>query len=694
MMLVLELLEDRTLLALLPGVYGPEPPDVTVQLLPDDPRFVDGSLWGLNGVHGINAPAAWDAATGSTGVTVAVVDTGIDYNHPDLYRNVWINQGEIPASIRSSLLDLDADNLITFWDLNDPQNQGPGKIVDANGDSRITGADLLAPTSQGGWANGVSDDGDVYPDDLIGWDFVNNDNNPFDDHGHGTHVSGTIGAVGNDGVGVVGINWKTQLLAVKMLASSGGGTWDWAAQAVIYAADHGALVSNNSWGGDGGSQSLFDAIAYAGQHGQLFVAAAGNNGRDTDAVPFYPASYPHTNIVSVAATDSSGNRASFSNYGVFSVDLGAPGVGILSSLPGNNYAAWNGTSMATPHVAGTAALLRVVNPSWDSQQVKDRLLATTTILPSLLEKTVTGGLLNADAALHGVPTPLPPALQIMDDGDSGFSLTGGGWQYWPAANGPQGHNGDVYYAPHEIGFRTAVWTFPIQPGNYRVSVTWSTHPNRAMNAPYHITNGGRSLLIKRINQEIPPDDFQDNGIWWEDLGTVAVSGSALTVHLTDDADEYVIADAVRVERVAEPEPLPAVRILDDTDPGFMKNGFWTPFVGQGYQNDVTYAAASSGLSVATWTFAATPGQYRISATWTTHANRATDAPYTVYNGAASLGTVAINQEQVPNDRSDGGAWWEDIGTFTVTGNSLVVKLTNVANEYVIADAIRIERIEE
>ncbi|WP_210420298.1 S8 family serine peptidase [Aquisphaera giovannonii] len=387
---------------------------LTIDQASNDPSYMSGSMWGLSGAKGINAASAWDVTTGSTSVVVADIDTGADYNHPDLYENIWINNAEIPASRLKNLKDVDGDGRITFYDLNyaapdgTRPNQGAGRITDINGDGRIDASDILAPMQKnpdgsdsglGGWADGVSQDGDTaHVDDLVGWNFLNNTNNPFDDNGHGTHTAGTIGAMGSNGVGVTGVNWKVQIMPLKFLDARLGGTSTAAAKALLYASDHGAKVSNNSYGGSGGI-TLQNAIAYAASKGSIFVAAAGNSGANTDTTPFYPAAYSNDNIISVAAISSSGARASYSNYGATTVDIGAPGDGILSTYPNSRYATLSGTSMAAPHVTGTVALLLAAHPTWTYSQVIKQVLSTATPNSSLAGKTVTGGILNAGAAL-------------------------------------------------------------------------------------------------------------------------------------------------------------------------------------------------------------------------------------------------------------------------------------------------------
>ena len=267
-----------------------------IQTVPNNPDYTNGTQWGLNGTWGINAPTAWNTTTGSDQVIVADVDTGIDYNNPSLIDNVWLNQAEIPSSVLPKLTDVDNDGIISFADLNNPINQGPGKIVDTNGDGVITGADVIAPTSAGGWASGSTQDGDTAdPDDLIGWNFITNNDNPMDDNGHGTVTAGEIGAVGNNGIGVTGVEWNAQIMAVKAFDSTGSGSDVNIAAAMDYAVNHGAKVINASWGAPGYDSTIAAAIQYADQHGVIIVAAAGNNSsNDTTTRSSPPRTRPNT----------------------------------------------------------------------------------------------------------------------------------------------------------------------------------------------------------------------------------------------------------------------------------------------------------------------------------------------------------------------------------------------------------------
>ena len=357
---------------------------VSATLTPNDPSY--SQLWGMNntGQTGgtpdadIDAPEAWSIETGSSNVVVDVTDTGVDFSHPDLAAQQWINSGENCGST----------------------------------DPTIACAQRT---------NNVDDDGNGYVDDYRGWDFVNHDNNPFDDNSHGTHVSGTIGAVGNNGVGVVGVNWNVKIMALKFLNASGNGSTADAVSATIYAANMGASVSNNSWGGGGADQSLLDAIEYGASHGLLFVAAAGNNASNNDSIPFYPASYNSDVIASIAATDHNDARSSFSNFGATTVDLGAPGTSILSTIPGNSYALFSGTSMATPHVSGAAALLKAHFPTATAYGLKALLMRSVDPKPSMQGITVTGGRLNVFNAVSCSNAPKTVLLTPLN----GFSVMTG-----------------------------------------------------------------------------------------------------------------------------------------------------------------------------------------------------------------------------------------------------------------------------
>jgi subtilisin family serine protease len=407
--LTVEALEDRA---------------VPAALAANDPLFDQ-----LTGLHLTGAPEAWSLTTGSTQVVVADIDTGVEYTHPDLYKNIWINQTEIPTTVRASLQDTDADGLITFWDLNEAVNQGPGKITDLNGTGTIDGGDLLRSVANGGWADGIDQGGNGYLDDLIGWDFIENDNDPMDIDGHGTHTSGTIGAIGNNGLGVVGMNWKVQIMPLKFhrllhdVASP--------AEAIRYSADNGARVSNNSYGAapagldvppnrspDRAPQVVIDevreAVAYAQSRGQVFVATANNYQSDNDLLPQFPASFDLSNVIAVAATSNADRLSSFSNFGRTSVDLGAPGESVHSTWIEGEYDLMSGTSMATAHVTGAAALILARNPNLSAAQVKALILDTVDPLADLQDKTVTGGRLNVFKALRATPVtvtnpPPPPA---------------------------------------------------------------------------------------------------------------------------------------------------------------------------------------------------------------------------------------------------------------------------------------------
>jgi subtilisin family serine protease len=340
-----------------------------LETVPNDAEF--SRLWGMkntgqnSGVAGadIEATFAWDISTGSQDIVVGVIDTGVDYTHPDLVANIWVNPGETG--------------------------------FDAYGREKAT--------------NGIDDDGNGFVDDLHGYDFANDDGDPMDDHYHGTHCAGTIGGVGNNGVGVAGVNWTVKIAGGKFLSSTGSGTNSDGADAIHYMTVIKAQLTSNSWGGgpwdgimDPELQLLQDAIAEAGRANILFVAAAANSATRSY---FIPAAFTNDNILSVAATDNKDALAVFSNYGADWVDLGAPGVGIISCDTGGGYRSLSGTSMATPHVAGAAALLLSIAPQMRCEDVKAILMNTSDALPSLDGLTVTGARLNVYRALQAVTTP-------------------------------------------------------------------------------------------------------------------------------------------------------------------------------------------------------------------------------------------------------------------------------------------------
>lgn len=357
--------EAVDLLSQLPEVEYAEPDFILTktETIPNDSFF--GDLWAhkntgqSGGTVGadIESTFAWDIQTGNPSIVISVIDTGVDYNHPDIAANMWRNPGE------------------------------------------------------DGGIPGVDDDNNGYVDDIFGINAITGSGDPLDDEGHGTHVAGIAAAVGNNNQGVVGVAFNSRIMALKFLNESGTGTTSDAIECLEYAVEHGAKVTNASWGGSAFSTSLFNAIQSARSNDHLFVAAAGNSGSNVDAsgiLKHYPSGFNLDNIISVGASERFETIASFSNFGTISVDLFAPGRSIRSTIPNNNYAFFSGTSMASPHVAGVAALLYSQLGAGSSYStIRNRILENVEVLPAYQGRCATDGRLNAYYALDPSASPTP-----------------------------------------------------------------------------------------------------------------------------------------------------------------------------------------------------------------------------------------------------------------------------------------------
>ncbi len=513
---------------------------VSINAAPNDPEYPN--MWGLNNTGqlgglfdaDIDAEEAWNVETGNSNNIVMVLDTGIDHTHPDLVDNIWTNPGEVPG-------------------------------------------------------NGLDDDGNGYVDDVHGIDTVDGlgdpdaDNDPMDDHGHGTHVSGTIGARGNNGIGVVGVNHQIKLMGCKFLNSAGEGEISDAIKCLDYAqsmkVDYGfpILLTNNSWGCPGSepgceSQLLKDAIQQAGEHNMLFVASAGNAGSNNDAAEHFPSGYDLDNIISVAATDREDELAFFSNFGLNTVDLGAPGVDINSTLPGGLYSGpdpfWSGTSMAAPHVSGAAALIWAKEPARTYLSVKNLLMLTTDPQFALTGITVTGGRLNINNAITCAPGSPEMRATSPREGfnsglgqvltisvlmhDCGIAVTGATVTATPNTGDPQVSLLDDGISPDQKagdGIYTAAW-LPLTPGNVTLDIAATAGADNfnaaisgvVSNSNYIFNdqaaygwipaegNNGTQTSINSTNDDIETDvvpigfDFQFYGVTYNQV-TVSTDGN-------------------------------------------------------------------------------------------------------------------------------------------------------------------------
>ncbi len=475
-----------------PDVLYAEPDYILhVEATPNDPSF--SAQYGLNK---IGAPAAWDIQTGNDTVVVGVIDEGIDVNHPDLQPNIWRN------------------------------------LAEANG------------------VAGVDDDGNGFVDDVNGYDFTTNTGWSSSSVGdlHATHVAGTVGARGNNGIGVTGVNWQVSLMSLKVLGATGGST-STITRAYAYAVMQrqrgvNLRVLNNSYGGRGFSQTALDAIAQLNQAGILFVAAAGNDGLDNFNVPHFPSSYDVPNLIAVAATDSADQLVGFSNFGARAVNIGAPGRSILSTLPNGTYGNLSGTSMSSPHVAGAAALLCAQFPNITLAQLRGALLYSGDAIPALQGKSTTGRRLNVFKSLQsGLENDVTAPAAISNlriTAQSGRSVT----LSWTApgddGNAGQAADYDFFFVKPNNGTRILL-SSTIQPAPAGTTETVTVDvPYRNFSGTIQLTtydNAGNSSTAS-VPVSLSANPGTDPYIVNESAAAPIVNGTALNFRADDAYQSY------------------------------------------------------------------------------------------------------------------------------------------------------------
>jgi len=557
--------------------------------IPNDPAWASNTLWGL---ARISAPSAWAAfPSAARDVVVAVIDSGVNYRHPDLAGNAWTNRGEVAG-------------------------------------------------------NGLDDDGNGYADDVRGIDTINRDSDPMDDYGHGTHVAGTIGAQGDNGIGALGVAWSPQVIACKFLDATGTGTDAGAIDCFEYLIDLkvnrgiNIRIANNSWGSLRNPNAPFphamlDAIDSAGQAGILSVFAAGNDSVNGDTTPYDPASFTSPSIVSVAASDENDARAAFSNFGATAVDLAAPGTNIFSTY-GNDYAYSSGTSMAAPYVSGTLALMVSQNAALTVDGLKSRLLGSVDALPQWTGVTVTGGRLNAfTAVMASTEGPSPGGTlngsgwSQADVGATGtvggatlnagsFQVTGAGADVWGSADAfqfvYQALNGDGTIVARVASIEfvnnwtkagvmirnslspSAAQAFMLVAASPVKGVPFQRRP--ADGAATVSTHGSQStsprwVKLVRAGSTITGYESADGSAWTlvgSDTFTMAPSvlvGLAVSSHVTG-VNATAAFDSVTVTKGATPAP---ARVWSSTDLGA------TPFPGEANGADGGYVVTGSGADI-------------------------------------------------------------------------------------------------
>jgi subtilisin family serine protease len=531
---------------------------------PNDTSFLN--TWGLHNTGqftgsvadaDIDAPEAWDLSTGSANVVVGVIDTGVKYNHVDLINNMWTNPGEIAG-------------------------------------------------------NGIDDDGNGFIDDFYGYDFVNNDSDPMDDHGHGTHVAGTVAADGNNGKGVAGVSWNSQIMALKFMSSTGSGSTSDAVRAINYATmmkqTYGVniLITCNSWGGGGYSTSLYNAIVANKDAGMLFMAAAGNDSTNNDSSPHYPSNYDVANVISVASTDWADNLSSFSNYGATTVDIAAPGSYIYSTTYDGGYGYKSGTSMATPQVAGLAALAWSYSPDATWQEIKAAILNNGDTLASLSGKVSTGKRINAFKTLSALTPPEPePDIRVTASALGGVISDGSSTAL----------NLGNYY----VGDTATSYTFTIDNiGTENLTVSNFSIPTGftlVQNASATITAGNSTSFILKANTA-------SSGMY---MGTVSFS--------TNDPDiatfDFKVAAIVSTPTPAEVS-VTSQSNVDITDGSSTADNFGNKLLNATAQR--TYTISNSGQQTLTLGSLVVTGDFSVI----------TDLPASLAGGASTTFVLAMD----------------------------------------------------
>jgi subtilisin family serine protease len=491
-----------TLFRAVPGIVYAEPNyirSVVASPPPNDPMWLNDTLWGM---QRIQAQQAWARGTGDGSVVIANLDTGMNYNHQDLAANAWRNPLEIPD-------------------------------------------------------NNIDDDGNGYIDDVYGINTYSHSRDPMDDNGHGTHTSGILAAVGNNGIGVVGINWNAKVLTCKFANASGSGSDSAVIECLNYIVDlknrgENIRVSNNSWGSPFTSGLLQSAFDWAGAAGIINICAAGNLGSNNDSMPFYPASFASPSIVSVAASDQTDNLASFSSYGPTSVDLAAPGVAIMSTY-GSGYDLKDGTSMATPHVAGSAALLAFINPRLTVALIKSLLLNNVDHFPQLSSIVVSGGRLNLFRAVSAANVSSRTNVALASNGGIALPSSAYNQNYpatatndgdrrglnWGAGGGWNDSTVNSYPDWLEIDFNGAKTIEEIDVFTVQDNYAAPSEPTSSMTFTQY---GLRDFQLQYWTgvdwQNVPAGGITNNSLVWRQLLVGAITTSKIRVYITNALAGY------------------------------------------------------------------------------------------------------------------------------------------------------------